>query len=206
MNNVKFDLNYNKTYSIIAGCDEAGRGPLAGPVVVASVVMPLEKSKLIKGINDSKKLTAKKRAELYEKIKEVALDYKISQIDNETIDRINILQATKLGMENVINGLNIKPDIVLIDAVKNLKVEVKQEPLIKGDEKSYNIGAASILAKVFRDNLMCEMDKIYPQYDFKQHKGYGTREHIMLLKKYGKCKIHRNTFIKHFVGEKKDEQ
>ena len=190
--------NKYKSLGEIAGIDEAGRGPLAGPVVCACVVMPLEEDKIIPGINDSKKLSAKKREELFDKIIATAKSFCIVQVDEKTIDRINILQATKLGMKNALNGLKIKPNIVLIDAVK-IDTDIPQENIIKGDARSYNIASASILAKVFRDRIMMEYSKKYPDYHFDKHKGYGTKEHIELLKKYGKCDIHRDTFIKHFV-------
>lgn len=186
-------------YKLIAGMDEAGRGPLAGPVACAACIMPLDD--IIEGVNDSKKLTEKKREELFDKIIEKAVAFKICFIDNETIDEINILEATKRGMEQAINGLFIKPDFVLVDAVKGLNLDVEYLPIIKGDALSYNIACASILAKVSRDRLMLELDKIYPAYNFKKHKGYGTKEHIENLKKYGKCPIHRNSFIKHFVEQ-----
>lgn len=195
---LKFEKEYQqKGYKMIAGCDEAGRGPLAGPVVVASVIMPIDD--LIDGVDDSKKLTEKKRDELFDKIIEKAIDYKISIVSEKVIDEINILQATKQGMEECINGLKIKPDFALIDAVKGLNLVCEFLPLIKGDYLSYSIGCASILAKVTRDRLMVEMAQIYPEYSFEKHKGYGTKAHIEAIKKYGKCPIHRDTFIKHFV-------
>lgn len=195
---LKFEKEYQqKGYKMIAGCDEAGRGPLAGPVVVASVIMPIDD--LIDGVDDSKKLTEKKRDELFDKIIEKAIDYKISIVSEKVIDEINILQATKQGMEECINGLKIKPDFALIDAVKGLNLVCEFLPLIKGDYLSYSIGCASILAKVTRDRLMVEMSQIYPEYSFEKHKGYGTKAHIEAIKKYGKCPIHRDTFIKHFV-------
>lgn len=192
-------LDYENKYKgkRIAGIDEAGRGPLAGPVVCACVIMPLDEDKLIDGINDSKKLTEKKREELYDKIKERAIAYSIVEVDERTIDRINILNATKLGMKRALDGLKVKPDIVLIDAVK-LDTNLPQDNIIKGDAKSYNIASASILAKVYRDRLMKELSEKYPQYNFAKHKGYGTKEHIENLKKYGKCELHRETFIKNF--------
>ena len=164
---------------LIAGIDEAGRGPLAGPVVVASVIMPLDN--VIDGINDSKKVAEKKRETLYEKIIETALAYDIEVVDENTIDEINILNATKLGMKNCVSKLKIKPDLVLIDAVK-IDADIETVAIIKGDAKSYSIAAASILAKVYRDNLMREHDKQYPQYDFAKHKGYGTKAHIDAIK------------------------
>lgn len=192
-------LDYENKYKgkLIAGIDEAGRGPLAGPVVCACVIMPLDEDKLIDGINDSKKLTEKKREELYDKIIERAIAYSIVEVDERTIDRINILNATKLGMKRALDGLKVKPDIVLIDAVK-LDTDLPQDNIIKGDAKSYNIASASILAKVYRDRLMKELSEKYPQYNFAKHKGYGTKEHIENLKKYGKCELHRETFIKNF--------
>lgn len=192
-------LDYENKYKgkRIAGIDEAGRGPLAGPVVCACVIMPLDEDKLIDGINDSKKLTEKKREELYDKIIERAIAYSIVEVDERTIDRINILNATKLGMKRALDGLKVKPDIVLIDAVK-IDTDLPQDNIIKGDAKSYNIASASILAKVYRDRLMKKLSVKYPQYNFAKHKGYGTKEHIENLKKYGKCELHRETFIKNF--------
>lgn len=197
----EFENEYKANgYKIIAGTDEAGRGPLAGPVVCACVVMPLEPEKIIQGINDSKKLSEKKREELYEKIINTAIDYSICAIDNKIIDDINILNATKQGMVNCINNLHNTPDIVFVDAVKGLNVSCECLPIIKGDAKSYSIAAASILAKVYRDKLMVELDKKYPQYNLKKHKGYGTKEHIEKLKEFGKCEIHRESFIKNFIS------
>lgn len=196
---VNFDKEYQTNkIKLIAGVDEAGRGPLAGPVAVASVIMPLDKD-IIEGVNDSKKLTEKKREKLFDEIIEKAIAYHIELVDHKTIDEINILNATKLGMKTCIEKLSIKPDLVLIDAVK-LDVETPIESIIKGDAKSYNIACASILAKVSRDRLMLELDAIYPEYGFKKHKGYGTKAHIEALKQFGKCDIHRNSFIKNFVG------
>lgn len=193
-------LNYETKYPnhVIAGIDEAGRGPLAGPVVCAAVILPLNKDEIIEGVNDSKKLTAKKREELYQKIIDKALSYSICEIDEKTIDEINILNATKIGMKKCLNNLKIKPDIVLTDAVK-IETNLPQENIIHGDALSYNIAAASILAKVYRDNLMIKMHKIYPQYNFSNHKGYGTKEHIKNLVNYGACPLHRKTFIKNFI-------
>ena len=192
-------LDYENKYQdkIIAGIDEAGRGPLAGPVVCACVIMPLNNKDLIDGINDSKKLSEKKRELLYEQIIEKAIAYSIVEVDEKTIDEINILNATKLGMKKTLDNLTVKPDIVLIDAVK-LDIDFPQDNIIKGDALSYNIAAASILAKVYRDRLMKNLSEIYPEYNFAKHKGYGTKEHIEALKKYGKCKIHRESFIKNF--------
>lgn len=184
---------------LIAGIDEAGRGPLAGPVVVASVIMPLDN--IIDGINDSKKLSEKKRNDLFEKIKQTAISYHIEVIDEKIIDDINILNATKLGMKNCIDKLDKTPDIVLIDAVK-IDSDVQTVSIIKGDAKSYSIAAASILAKVYRDNLMLQYDKEYPVYNFAKHKGYGTKMHIDAIKQYGICPIHRRTFVKNFYEQK----
>jgi len=196
-------VNFDKSYisigcNRIAGIDEAGRGPLAGPVCVAMVVMSLDDKDIIEGINDSKKLTEKKRESLYDKVIEKALAYHIELIDEKVIDAINILEATKLGMLNCIERLKGKFDIALIDAVK-LNTDVVTDSVIKGDAKSYNIACASILAKVTRDRLMVELSDKYPEYNFAKHKGYGTKEHIENLKKYGKCEIHRDSFIKNFV-------
>ena len=190
---------YEAGYNLVAGIDEAGRGPLAGPVCVAIVIMPQDD--IIEEINDSKKLSEKKREMLYDKIINTAISYHIEFVDEKTIDRINILNATKLGMLKCINNIPVTPEIVLIDAVK-IDSDVKTESVIHGDALSYNIAAASILAKVSRDRLMVELDKKYPEYNFKKHKGYGTKEHIEALKKYGKCDIHRDSFIGHFVEMK----
>ncbi len=194
-----FDKNYlGLGVKHVAGIDETGRGPLAGPVCVAIAVMPLDDDKIIEGVNDSKKLTEKKREALFDKIKDTAIAYHIELIDEKIIDEINILNATKLGMLNCLDALRGKFDIALIDAVE-LSSDYVTDSIIKGDAKSYNIACASILAKVTRDRLMVELDKKYPQYNFAKHKGYGTKEHIDNLKKYGKCEIHRDSFIKHFV-------
>ena len=183
----------------IAGIDEVGRGPLAGPVVCAAVILPLDD--IIEGIDDSKKLSKKKRDLLYDKIKEKAIAYTICEIQADEIDEINILQATKKCMKNCIETLAVTPDTVLIDAVK-LDVNVKTVPIIKGDLKSYSIGAASILAKVYRDRLMEEYSIKYPGYGFERNSGYGTKEHIQKLKEVGSCPIHRKTFIKNFLEVK----
>ena len=197
---VEYDKNIAQQYGIFCGIDEAGRGPLCGPVVVASCIMPLDEDKIIFGINDSKKLTEKQREELFEKIIKTALAYDIEEIDAETIDEINILQATMLGMKKCVENLKISPNLALVDAVKNIKTNIKQIAIIKGDATSYSIASASILAKVHRDRLMKKYDEEYPQYNFAKHKGYGTKEHIELLKKYGPCKIHRKSFIKNFIN------
>lgn len=185
----------DKGDTLIAGIDEAGRGPLAGPVVVASVIMPLDN--IIDGVNDSKKLSATKRNKLYPLILEQAIDYHIAVVNVDVIDTINILNATKHGMLECIDALD-KVDTVLIDAVK-VDTCVNTISIIKGDSVSYSIACASILAKVYRDNIMLNMHELYPQYGFDKHKGYGTAQHITALKQHGKCAIHRDTFIKNFV-------
>ena len=196
---VEYDRNIAKGCKLFCGIDEAGRGPLAGPVVVASCVMLLDDDKILFGIDDSKKLSETQREELFEKIKEVAIDYSIQEVDEKVIDEINILNATKLGMKRAIEGLKADIDLALVDAVKNIDSDIDQIAIIKGDATSYSIAAASILAKVHRDHLMQQLDKEYPQYNFAKHKGYGTGEHIKLLKEYGPSPIHRKTFIKKFV-------
>ncbi len=179
---------------LIAGVDEVGRGPLAGPVCVAAVIMPLDD--LIEGVDDSKKLSEKKRNLLFEQIKEKAICYSIEMIDEETIDKINILEATKLCMKKAIESLSLRPDVVLIDAISKLDTDANLRGIVKGDALSYSIGAASILAKVTRDNLMVELAKEYPEYGFEKHKGYGTKVHIEALKEYGPCVHHRLSFLK----------
>ncbi|MBR7160542.1 MAG: ribonuclease HII [Clostridia bacterium] len=183
-------------YKYICGIDEAGRGPLAGPVSVGCVIMPLDD--MIDGINDSKKLSEKKREALYDIILDKAIGYSIVLVDNVTIDRLNILEATKSAMIEALSKLSVSPDLVLIDAVK-LNCDYQQRSIIKGDATSYNVAAASILAKVTRDRLMREYDAKYPQYQFEKNKGYGTKVHIEALKEYGPTKIHRKTFIGNFV-------
>lgn len=182
----------------IAGVDEVGRGPLAGPVVCASVIMPIDSEHLIVGVDDSKKLSAKKREELAEKIKATAIAYKIVEIDEKTIDEINILQATRLGMKRAIEELSVAPDTVLTDGNMTLDIAFPQKSIIHGDALSYSIGCASIIAKVHRDALMDEYAKTYPYYAFEKNKGYGTAEHIRGIKEQGICPIHRKTFTKNF--------
>ena len=189
---------YNKGFKSICGIDEAGRGPLAGPVVVAGVIMP--EDSMIEFVNDSKKVTEKRREKLYDIIKEEAISYSISVIDHEVIDKINILNATKKGVTEVVDGLDVKPDLILVDALEHIDTRgIPYEPLIKGDARCYNIAAASILAKVTRDRIMRQWDEIYPQYGFLSNKGYGTAKHIAAIKEYGLCPIHRVTFTKHFT-------
>ena len=189
-----FDFDKNFSVNFIAGVDEAGRGPLAGPVVAACCMLPLDR--MIDGINDSKKLSEAKRERLYGEITSSGV-YKISIIPHDVIDEINILRATKRAMTECIESMSVKPELVLIDAVQ-LNVSVPVKSIIKGDAQSYNIAAASVLAKVTRDRIMREYDLIYPQYGFAKNKGYGTAEHIAALKKFGPCPIHRKTFIKNF--------
>lgn len=185
-----------KGYRFIAGVDEVGRGPLAGPVVCSAVIMPLDD--LIEGVDDSKKLSAKKREELAEKIKEKALCYTLIEVGEKTIDEINILQATRLGMKKAIEGLSISPDIVLTDGNMTIDIPFKQKSIIGGDALSYSIGSASILAKVYRDKLMDDFAEKYPHYAFEKNKGYGTKAHIDGIKEHGLCPIHRKTFTKNF--------
>ena len=188
----EFEEKYD-SYSYICGIDEAGRGPLAGPVVAGAVVLP--KGKRILYVNDSKKLSEKKRDELFDIIKDEALTYAVGIISPERIDEINILQATYEAMRQAVNKLSVKPDIFLNDAVTIPGIEGKQVPIIKGDAKSLTIASASILAKVTRDRIMVEYDSMYPEYGFAKHKGYGTKAHIEAIKEYGPCPIHRKTFI-----------
>lgn len=191
-----FDFDRNFNLSAIAGVDEAGRGPLAGPVVAACCILPLDC--MIDGINDSKKLSEPKREKLYCEITASAV-FKVSVIPQEVIDEINILRATKRAMAECIENMPVKPELVLIDAV-DVKVSVPIKSIIKGDAQSYNIAAASIIAKVTRDRLMRDYDNLYPQYGFAKNKGYGTKEHIEALKNFGPCPLHRKSFIKNFIG------
>lgn len=183
--------------AVLAGMDEVGRGPLAGPVVVGCVVMPSKP--LISYINDSKKVTEKRRELLYPIIKQTAIDSATAWIEPQIIDEINILEATKLGFKEAFSKMKVEVTDVLIDALSGLDIPVRQHSLIHGDALSYSIAAASILAKVERDRYMCEQDELYPQYGFRKNKGYGTREHIEAIKKYGLCPIHRKSFTKNFV-------
>lgn len=186
---------YEKGFKNICGIDEAGRGPLAGPVVVAGVIMPQDS--MIEWVNDSKKVTEKRREKLYDLILDEAISYSIAVIGHDIIDKINILNATKQGVTEVIDGLDVKPDLILVDALQHINTRgIPYEPIIKGDAKCYNIAAASIIAKVTRDRIMREWDEIYPQYGFISHKGYGTAKHIAAIKQYGLCPIHRRSFTK----------
>ena len=189
---------YSKGYNLICGIDEAGRGPLAGPVVAGAVILP--KGCLIEGVNDSKKLSEKKREKLYEEITQNAIAWAVGIVDNEEIDRINILEATRKAMKMAIEGLKVKPDYILIDAEKRVDTGgIPFLPIIKGDALSISIASASIIAKVTSDRMMYEYDKVFPIYGFSKHKGYGTKAHIDAIKEHGLSMIHRKTFTKNFV-------
>lgn len=191
---------HNAGYNFIAGVDEAGRGPLAGPVYAAAVILP--DNVFIEGLNDSKKLSEKKREALFDVICEKAVAYSIASIDEKRIDEINILNATFEAMNKAVDGLKIRPDYVLIDGNRIKGMEIPHETVVKGDSKSVSIAAASILAKVSRDRYIVEIAKIYPEYGFEKHKGYGTAAHNEAILKYGECPIHRRTFLKKLLGEK----
>lgn len=200
LNNLKLIENdlHKKGFKNICGIDEAGRGPLAGPVVVAGVIMP--ENSMIEGVNDSKKVSEKKRELLYDKIIEEAISYSVAIIGQDIIDDINILNATKTGVTKVVEGLDVKPNLIIIDALEHIDTKgIPYESIIKGDAKCYSIAAASILAKVTRDRIMREWDLVYPQYGFAKHKGYGTAQHIANIKEYGICPIHRRSFTKNFI-------
>lgn len=191
---------YEYTYAAcqaICGIDEAGRGPLAGPVVAGAVILPKDCEILF--LNDSKKLSEKKREALFVEIKEKALAWSVGVVGPDMIDEINILQATYEAMRKAIGGLSVQPDLLLNDAVTIPGVSIDQVPIIKGDAKSVSIAAASILAKVTRDHMMMEYDELFPEYGFAKHKGYGTAAHIAVIKDIGPCPIHRRSFIKNFV-------
>lgn len=192
----RYEREYSE-YTAICGIDEVGRGPLAGPVVAAAVILP--KDCTILYVNDSKKLSAQKREQLYDEIMEKAVAVGIGMSSHERIDEINILQATYEAMREAISNLAIQPDLLLNDAVTIPKVEIRQVPIIKGDAKSISIAAASIIAKVTRDRMMEAFDDIYPEYDFASNKGYGSPKHIDALKKYGMTEIHRKTFLKNIL-------
>ncbi|MBR3002403.1 MAG: ribonuclease HII [Clostridia bacterium] len=189
---------HEKGMKYICGIDEAGRGPLAGPVVVASCIMP--EDSMIEGVNDSKKVSEKKRELLYDKIIEEAISYSVAIISEKEIDEINILNATKKGLTTSIAGLDVKPDLILVDALDRIDtLGIPYKPIIKGDALVYSISAASIIAKVTRDRIMRQMDEIYPEYGFAGHKGYGTAKHIAAIKEYGLCDIHRRSFTKKII-------
>ncbi|MDY4699099.1 ribonuclease HII [Eubacterium coprostanoligenes] len=191
---------YENGYNCVCGVDEAGRGPLAGPVFAAAVV--LGRGQIIDGVNDSKKLSEKKREALFDKIKEEALCYSIASVDEKTIDEINILNATFFAMKKAVEGLEIKPDFAMIDGNKTPDLSIDCEAVVKGDANSVSIAAASILAKVSRDRYMLEMAEKYPEYKFEKHKGYGTKLHYQMLDEYGPSEIHRQTFLKTWYAKK----
>lgn len=191
-------IHNEEKYKYVCGIDEAGRGPLAGPVVVASVIMPQEST--IEGVNDSKKVSEKKREILFDKIKEEAISYGMGIVWQDEIDEINILEATKKALTESLKELKVKPDVILVDALTKINtLGIEYRSLIKGDAKVYSIAAASILAKVTRDRIMREMDEIYPQYGFAKHKGYGTAYHMQAIREYGLCPIHRRSFTKNII-------
>ena len=198
----EYELNAkNKGFKAVCGVDEAGRGPLAGPVFAAAVILP--DGCEIEGLNDSKKLSEKKREALFDVIKEKAISWSVASVDEKTIDEINILQATYLAMKNAVEGLDVPADYALIDGNRMPPLSIKGETVVKGDAKSRSIAAASILAKVSRDRFMLELDEKYPQYQFAKHKGYGTKLHYEMLTEHGISDCHRMTFLKSFIGEKK---
>ncbi len=192
MTEIERELRENG-FRLIVGVDEAGRGPLAGPVCAAAVILPPDV--VIEGVDDSKKLSEKKREAIFEKICETALDYSIEFVDPDVIDSINIKQATSLAMHNAVRGLNLKADFIIIDGNDNIPFDTPYEYIVKGDARAQSIAAASILAKVSRDRLMRDADKIYPEYGFAKHKGYGTKVHCEAIRKYGVTDFHRKTFI-----------
>ena len=200
LNNLKAEelKLYERNIEYICGIDEAGRGPLAGPVVVGAVILPQDS--FIEGVNDSKKISEKKRERIYDQIIEEAIAWSVGIVDEKTIDEINILNATKLGVKLALEGLKQKPDVIMVDALNNMDtLGIRYISVIKGDAKNYSIAAASIIAKVTRDRMMQEWDEVYPAYGFAKHKGYGTAEHIRVIKENGPCSIHRRSFIKNFV-------
>jgi ribonuclease HII len=185
-------------YKVVCGVDEAGRGPLAGPVYAAAVILPV--GHIVDGVNDSKKLSEKKREQLFDQVVEQCLCYSVGIATEQEIDDINILQATFLAMRRAVGGLELKPDIALIDGNKTPNLDIAQQAIIKGDAKSANIAAASIIAKVSRDRYMLEMANKYPEYQFEKHKGYGTKLHYEMIEKYGISPIHRKTFLKKILN------
>ena len=187
-------------YNIVCGIDEAGRGPLAGPVCAAAVILP--DGCIIEGVNDSKKLTEKKREQLFDVIKDTAVAYSIATADEKEIDEINILQATYLAMNRAFRGLSVRPDKALVDGNRDPGLGIPTRTIVKGDANSMSIAAASILAKVTRDRFMLEMDKKYPEYQFAKHKGYGTKLHYEMLDKYGASEIHRMSFLRKYYENK----
>lgn len=194
------DAFFEQGLQVICGVDEAGRGPLAGPVCAAAVILPVHLE--LPGLTDSKKLSDKRRRELFPQIQQQAISYGIGFASEKEIDEINILQATFLAMERALNQLSVRPDLTLIDGNREKDFGIPVKTVVKGDSLSANIAAASILAKVSRDDLMLEAAKQYPQYGFEVHKGYGTKAHYEALEKYGPCPIHRQTFLKKFYEGK----
>lgn len=192
---------HGQGFLYIAGIDEAGRGPLAGPVVAGAVILPPEEDLVLPGVNDSKKLTHLQRARLLEEIKEKALAWAVGIADVETIDRINILEATKLAMQQAVEKLDPAPQILLIDALRLPRLKQPQRAIIKGDALSVSIAAASIVAKETRDAMMIALDTAYPEYGFASNKGYGSAKHIEAIRQYGPSPVHRRTFIRHFTED-----
>ena len=195
------DSLYQRGYKLVCGVDEAGRGPLCGPVVAAAVI--LNKDEMIEGVNDSKKQSKKKRENLYDIITKKAIAVGVGISDVDIIEDINILNATKLAMKQAINNLKINPDFVLIDGNQMIDIDIDAQTVVSGDAKSESIAAASIIAKVTRDRLLKDYDKKYPEYGFAKHKGYGTKAHIEAIKKYGLTPIHRKSFCSKFIKEDK---
>lgn len=195
---IEEEIYTKENVEYICGIDEAGRGPLAGPVVVAAVIMP--KDSMIEGVNDSKKISEKKREKLYEEITETAIAWGVGIIDQKEIDNINILNATKKALTTALKELEVKPNLILVDALTKIDtLGIPYRSIIKGDAKSYSIAAASIIAKVTRDRIMRQWDELYPQYGFEKHKGYGTAMHIAAIKENGICPLHRKSFVKKFL-------
>ena len=188
---------YDEGYEYICGVDEAGRGPLCGPVVAAAVILP--KHGCIEGVNDSKKISEKKREKLYDDIMDVAIAVGIGISDVDVIEKVNILNATKIAMKKAIESLSIKPDYILIDGNQKIDIDILQETVVSGDAKSESIASASIIAKVTRDRMLRKFDEMYPEYGFAKHKGYGTKAHIEAIKKYGLTPIHRKSFCTKFI-------
>ena len=197
---IQREIQLERGELVICGVDEAGRGPLAGPVCAAAVILP--DGYEIPGLNDSKQLSDKKRRELFPVIQEEAVAYGIAMVDEKTIDEVNILNATFMAMKDAISQLSVRPDLALIDGNRTTDFGVEAMAVVKGDARDASIAAASILAKVTRDRFMEEMDKQYPEYGFAVHKGYGTRRHYDAIREHGMCPIHRKTFLKKFYGEK----
>ncbi|MBR1862580.1 MAG: ribonuclease HII [Ruminococcus sp.] len=201
----EFDCEFRKDYKVICGCDEAGRGPLAGDVFAAAVVF--DEDTVIEGINDSKKLTAKKREELYDIIIKKAKAYAICSASVEEIEKLNILESSKLAMKRAVEKLGIRPELCLIDGNRPPVIEGSEViAVVKGDGKSQSVAAASVLAKVARDRYMEDMAKKYPQYQFEKHKGYGTKLHYEMIDKYGPCELHRPLFLRKYYEKRAEQQ